>query len=83
MTKLLAYIPFVEPIHVLQEWWYLLLIPLAFGISVIYKALRSSQLQRYWQSVLSMTGQIVAAMIALALVLVFLVQVLVPLIPVD
>lgn len=83
MTKLLAYIPFVEPIHILQEWWYLLLIPLAFGISVIYKALRSSQLQRYWQSVLFMTGQIVAAMIALSLVLVFLVQVLVPLIPVD
>ena len=83
MTKLLAYIPFVEPIHILQEWWYLLLIPLAFGISVIYKALRSSQLQRYWQSVLFMTGRIVAAMIALSLVLVFLVQVLVPLIPVD
>ena len=83
MTDLLAYIPFVEPIHALQDWWYLLLIPLAFGIAVIYKALRSSQLQHYWQSVLVMTGQIVAAMIALALVLVFLVQVLVPLIPVD
>lgn len=83
MTKLLAYIPFVEPIDDLQEWWYLLLIPLAFGISVIYKALRSSQLQRYWLNVLVMTGQIVAAMIALALVLIVLVQVLVPRIPVE
>ncbi len=81
--ELLAYIPFVDPIHALQDWWYLLLIPLAFGIAVIYKALRSSQLERYWQHVLVMTGQIVAAMIALALMLVVLVQVLVPLIPVD
>jgi len=83
VTKLLAYIPFVEPLHALQDWWYLLLIPLAFGISVIYKALRSSTLDHYWQHVLVMTGQIIAAMIALSLVLVVLVQVLVPLIPVD
>ena len=83
MTILHAYIPFVEPIHVLQDWWYLLLIPLAFGISVIYKALRTSQLQRYWPNVLVMTGQIVAAMIALALMLVVLVKILVPLIPVE
>ena len=83
MTNLLAYIPFVDPIHALQDWWYLLLIPLAFGIAVIYKALRSPQLEHYWQNVLVMTGQIVAAMIALAIVLVVAIQVLVPLIPVD
>ncbi len=83
MTNLLAYIPFVDPIHALQDWWYLLLIPLAFGISVIYKALRSPQFEHYWQNVLVMTGQIVAAMIALAAVLVVAIQVLIPLIPVD
>ncbi len=83
MTNLLAYIPFVDPIHALQDWWYLLLLPLAFGIAVIYKALRSPQFERYWQNVLVMTGQIVAAMIALAVVLVVAIQVLIPLIPVD
>ena len=81
--QLLSYIPFVEPINALQDWWYLLLIPLSFGIAMIYKALRSSQLDQFWQSVLVMTGQIVAAMIGLAIGLTVIIRVLIPLIPVN
>ena len=49
MLPTLAYIPFLMPINALQEWWYLLLLPLAFGISMIYKALRMPTLERYWR----------------------------------
>jgi hypothetical protein len=79
----LAYIPFITPIHALLSWWYLLLIPLAFGISVIYKALRVGDLSRFWPQVFVMTVQIVVGMIALAAALMFLVLWLVPRLPVE
>ena len=56
MTSLLAdYIPFVDPINVFHVWWYLLLIPLSFGISVVYRALKMRDLDRFWRAVAMMT----------------------------
>jgi hypothetical protein len=81
MTSL-AYVPFVQPLNALQEWWYLLLIPLAFGIAVIYKALRLRRLDHFWRHVAVMTTQIVLAMIALAVCLAILIQLLIPMLPV-
>ena len=83
MTGLLAYIPFVHPISTFHEWWYLLLLPLAFGIAIIYKAVRLETLDQFWRHVLVMTAQIVLAMIGLAIALVVLVVVLIPLTPAD
>ena len=83
MTAVLAYIPFLDPIEAFHDWWYLLLIPLSFGISVIYKALRMTRLEGFWRQVAIMTTQIVIGMIALAICLVVLVQVLIPLLPVK
>ncbi len=83
MSPLLSYIPFIDPINALQSWWYLLLVPLSFGVTVIYRALRMPSLERYWRQVFLMTVQIVVAMIALAIVLVVLVQVVVPRYPVG
>jgi hypothetical protein len=83
MSALLAYIPFVYPIQIFHDWWYLLLLPMAFGISVIYKALRDPTLEHYWRQVTIMTVQIVTGMIALAIVLVILVQVIVPNLPAE
>lgn len=82
MATLLAYIPFVTPINLFLSWWYLLLIPLSFGIAVIYKAMRVYDLNTYWRQVSVMTAQIILAMIGLALCLVVLVQVIVPMLPV-
>ena len=82
MTAVLAYIPFLDPIDAFHDWWYLLLVPLSFGISVIYKALRMPRLDGFWRQVAIMTTQIVIGMIALAICLVVLVQVLIPLLPV-
>jgi hypothetical protein len=83
MCDLLAYIPFVHPINFFHEWWYLLLVPLAFGISIIYKAVRLPALEHFWRSVAVMTLQIVLAMLGLAIALVVLVQVIVPIMHVD
>jgi cell division protein FtsW (lipid II flippase) len=80
---MMAYVPLLDPINALQPLWYLLLLPLAFGISVIYKAMRMPRLDRFWRQVALMTTQIVLAMIGLALCLVVLVQVLIPLIPLE
>jgi hypothetical protein len=78
-----GYTPFLDPIHALHEGWYFLLIPLAFGISMIYRALRMERLDHYWRAVAVMTVQVVVAMVALAVVLVILVQGIIPLLPVD
>lgn len=76
MFSALAYIPFVHPLNVFHDWWYVLLLPLSFGISVIYKAVRLPTLDHFWRSVFIMTVQIVLAMIALAIGVVVLVAII-------
>ncbi|MGE3109138.1 MAG: hypothetical protein AB7G11_17325 [Phycisphaerales bacterium] len=63
---LLAWRPFLDPLNVHDSWWWFL-IPMAFGISVVYKAARMPSLDRYWRAVLAMTVQIIVGMILLAL----------------
>jgi hypothetical protein len=77
-----GWIPFLEPMHSAHHWWYLLMVPLAFGVSMIYKAVRMQHLDRYWRHVVIMTVQIIAGLIGLALALGVLVEWLIPLIPV-
>jgi len=79
----MAYIPFLHPIRAPHEWWYLLLIPLAFGISVIYKAMRLPRLDEFWRRVTVMTIQIVLVMVALAVGLAVFIQFVIPLLPVG
>ena len=79
---LVAYVPFLAPINAFHDWSYLLLVPLAFGISVIYKALRMQTLHGFWRHVTVMTTQIVVAMIALAVALTVFVIFVVPMLPV-
>ena len=83
MIAICAYIPFLNPINAFQDWWYLLLIPLSLGISIIYKALRMWTLNGFWRQVTIMTMQIVLGMIALAICLVIFVQLVIPLLPVK
>ena len=83
ITHILAYIPFLTPISIFHDYSYLLLVPLSFGISVVYKALRLPSLDGCWRHVAVMTTQIVIAMILLAIGLTVLVQLVVPLLPVE
>jgi len=80
---LLAYLPLLEPLPGIERMWMILLLPLAFGISMIYKATRVPSLDRYWQSVGVMTVQIVLGMAGLAILLMLLVQVVVPMLPAE
>jgi len=64
--------PFIDPIDI-HSHWYWLLIPMALGISVVYKAIRLQTLDRYWFQVLNMTVQIVVAMIMLGAASAFIV----------
>jgi hypothetical protein len=59
------YRPFIDPLE-LHQWWWLLLIPMSFGVAVVYKAVRVKTMDKYWQQVLIMTIQIVLGMLALA-----------------
>lgn len=83
MVHIPAWIPFIEPMPTLGSWWPILLIPLAIGISMIYKAIRLPTLRNYAISVGIMTTQIVIAMVLLAIALYLLVQVIIPNIPAD
>jgi len=82
-VTLLAWIPFIYPLNVFHEWWYVLLLPLALGISIVYKGVRMVDLAGFWRQVMIMTAQIVLAMVALAILLMVIVQVCIPLLPVD
>lgn len=68
MTTLLAesamlpgYRPLIDPIQVHGLWW-MMLVPLALGVSIAYKAVRMRDLHGYWLAVLRMTMEIVVGM---------------------
>lgn len=69
--------PFLDPID-LHNSWYWLLIPMAFGISVVYKAVRMQTLDRYWLQVLNLTVQIVFGMVLLGAATYLVVMVFAP-----
>ena len=74
-----AYRPFIDPLPITGWFWWLTLIPLAFGVSMVYKAIRvSSNFNTYWREVLLMTLQILGAMIGLAIGVHILIEWLVP-----
>lgn len=81
MNTFLAWIPFVTPLPSINSWWPVFLVPLALGISMIYKAIRLPTLERYPSGVVIMTVQIILAMFLLALGLYLVVQFLIPAIP--
>lgn len=79
MNALMAWIPFITPLNWMQGVWYLLLIPLAFGISVTYKAIRVTNLRTYWNQVFIMTLQIIFGIAALGILLMIFVRYILPL----
>lgn len=77
MFLTLAYRPFIDPIDA-HRLWFLLLIPLALGVSIVYKAVRTDDLRTYWRQVLVMTVQIVVGIIALGAASYLIIQHLLP-----
>ena len=58
--------PFLDPLELHGLWW-ILLVPMALGVSVVYKAVRLASLKGFWRHVLIMTLQIILGMIGLAI----------------
>tara|TARA_X000000368_G_scaffold337039_1_gene274804 strand:- start:1389 stop:1625 length:237 start_codon:yes stop_codon:yes gene_type:complete len=75
---MLGWIPFFEPMNAMQSYWYVLLLPMSFGISIIYRALRHKSYASYWRSVFLMTTQIVLGIVAIAIAISLFVQFIVP-----
>ena len=81
ITETVAWIPFVEPWPAASRLWWLLILPLAFFLSMAWKAVRIPDMSRYWVSVAAMTGQIVIGVTGIAIALYLLVIVLMPRLP--
>lgn len=75
----LAYTPFIDPID-FHDWWFTLLVPISFFVSVAYKAVRVPDMDTFWRQVLVMTVQVVLAMIALGVAAYLMIVHVVPLI---
>lgn len=56
---------FIDPLD-LHAWWWVLLVPMAWFLSMAYKAVRVPTLDDYWRQVTSMAVQVVLAMVALS-----------------
>ncbi len=79
----LAWTPFLQPAPAVQHWWWLLVIPMALGVALAYKSIRTHDLRDYPRAVAVMTLQIVGAMVGIAVGLYLLVLVLLPLLPAE
>lgn len=73
----LAVRPFLDPLP-LERYWYLLIIPMALGIAMAYKAVRVLDMRKFWFSTMVMTVQIVGGMIALGTFTFVFVQYILP-----
>ena len=79
MIPSLAYTPFLDPLD-LHRWWFVLLIPMALGVAMVYKAVRMASLERYWRHVASMASSIVIGIILLGAAMYAMIEWIVPLI---
>lgn len=70
---LLAYRPFLDPLPV-WDYWYLLLLPLTVGVSVVYKSVRCATMRRVPVEAAKATLYILVGMAAAAAVLMGVVE---------
>lgn len=77
MTSILAYRPFIDPIDA-HGWWFFLLVPMAFLVSLAYKAVRVADLKDLARNTLVMTVQITLSMIGLGFAFYLFVQHVLP-----
>ncbi|MFG0260109.1 MAG: hypothetical protein ACF8LK_07120 [Phycisphaerales bacterium JB041] len=76
-TTSLAWRPFLDPFDLHRQWFFLL-VPLALGIAVTYRAVRVNTFEKYWIKTIILTVQIVLAMILLGAASYLFIQVAVP-----
>lgn len=65
--------PFIQPLPVWNYWWALSL-PLIFGICVVYKSVKCSQIGEVPRAAVIMMGWILAALVASGIALLIFVK---------
>lgn len=83
MSALLAWTPFLQPAPGVDRWWWLLVVPLALGLSISYKAIRVRNLEELPRAAIVMALQIVGGLAALAVALFVLVILVLPHLPAE
>jgi hypothetical protein len=83
LMSTLAWTPFLQPAPLVQVWWWLLVLPMALGVAMSYKAIRTHDLARWPRDVAWMTTQIVGVIVGIAVGLYLLVLVVLPLLPAE
>ncbi len=66
LSLVLAWRPFVDPMDA-HAWWFLLLLPIAFLVSLAWKAVRVDDVMKLARPVVVMTAQVILAMLGLGL----------------
>lgn len=66
LAFVLAWRPFIDPMDA-HAWWFLLLLPIAFLVSLAWKSVRIDNVKRLPRPVIVMTAQVVLAMLGLGL----------------
>src|SRR5437868_7790895 len=74
-TTSFGYRPFITPLPV-WDYWYLLLIPLCFGVAIVYKTIRCQTVQEVPRQSLLIALWIVGGMVVAAGVLAVVVKIL-------
>lgn len=76
---IVAWVPFLEPIPLHGGVWWLLIVPLVYGICVTYKAVRCESMSGFCKQSAGMAMHVLLVMAGLWLALQLLVRFVVPL----
>ncbi len=82
-VTLIGQIPFLEPFSGLGVFWWVLMLPLVFGIAVAYRATHDVSIEGFWTRTSLFTIKSMVAMTALAAALYLFVYLGLPLLPAD
>lgn len=83
MSALVAWVPFLQPITALGNAWWLLMVPLVFGVAVVHRAVQDQSMDGYWGRVIRLTVKANAVLGSLALAIYLFVYFIIPLLRAD
>ncbi len=77
LTSTLAWTPFLDPLPA-HSWWLLLIVPLVFGVSFAYKAVRVPELADLPRATAVMFAQVLGGIILVAIGMYLVIEWLMP-----
>ncbi len=80
---MIAYLPFLQPCGLFHTHWWILMVPLVFGIAIAYRATHDATLAGFWGRTGLFTLKSSAAMAILALLMYLFVYVVLPVLPAN